>query len=601
MKIPQYIAILAVTTVGLTFNACKESLDIPAQGALSGETLTTLSGLDALLTGAYAALDGQYNNGSALNLASGNAWEASPSNWVYGSIAGGEAHKGSDGSDQPAIDAIAKFTADASNGYFNSKWRTVYEGVNRANTVLRVLSQSTGIPAANQTSIAAQARFLRAHYYFELKRMWNKVPWIDETMETSETSSQANTEDIWPKIEADFKYAADNLPTTQSDIGRVNKWAATTYLAKTYLYEHKYAEAKALFDQVISSGVTSNGLKYALVTRFHDNFDAATENNSESVFQIQMVANDGTGTIANANQGDMLNFPYGNSPFRCCGFFQPSQDLANSYRTDATGLPYLNEYDNHPVKSDQGISSDQPFTPDTDPLDPRIDWTIGRRGIPYLDWGNHPGAAWIRSPGQTYAGPYSPKKNIYMQATQNQYSDQHSWAPGTAINYNVIRYADVLLMAAEVEAQLGNLEQAQTYVNQVRARAANPVNFVYRYANDAAPLSGYSTTPAANYKIAVYPAGKFASLGKTGALNAIYFERKLELATEGHRFFDLVRWGIAEPTLNNYFAYEGTITTDIRGGRFVAGKNDYYPIPQRQIDLSTSSGKSSLTQNPGYN
>ncbi|CAN5288258.1 RagB/SusD family nutrient uptake outer membrane protein [soil metagenome] len=601
MKIPQYIAILAVTTVGLTFNACKESLDIPAQGALSGETLTTLSGLDALLTGAYAALDGQYNNGSALNLASGNAWEASPSNWVYGSIAGGEAHKGSDGSDQPAIDAIAKFTADASNGYFNSKWRTVYEGVNRANTVLRVLSQSTGIPAANQTSITAQARFLRGHYYFELKRMWNKVPWIDETMETSVTNAQPNTEDIWPKIEADFKYAADNLPTTQSDIGRVNKWAATTYLAKTYLYEHKYAEAKALFDQVISSGVTSNGLKYALVTRFHDNFDAATENNSESVFQIQMVANDGTGTIANANQGDMLNFPYGNSPFRCCGFFQPSQDLANSYRTDATGLPYLNDYDNHPVKSDQGISSDQPFTPDTDPLDPRIDWTIGRRGIPYLDWGNHPGAAWIRSPGQTYAGPYSPKKNIYMQATQNQYSDQHSWAPGTAINYNVIRYADVLLMAAEVEAQLGNLEQAQTYVNQVRARAANPVNFVYRYANDAAPLSGYSTTPAANYKIAVYPAGKFASLGKTGALNAIYFERKLELATEGHRFFDLVRWGIAEPTLNNYFAYEGTVTTDIRGGRFVAGKNDYYPIPQRQIDLSTSSGKSSLTQNPGYN
>jgi len=601
MKVAHYITIMAVTAAGLTGNSCQNSLEIPAQGALSGETLVTQSGVSALLTGAYAALDGQYNNGSALNLASGNAWEASPSNWVYGSIAGGEAHKGSDGSDQPAVDAIAKFTSDASNGYFNSKWRTVYEGVNRANTVLRVLGQATSISDADKTSFAAQARFLRGHYYFELKRMFNRVPWIDETIETSTASAQANTEDIWPKIEADFKYAADNLPATQSEVGRVNKWAATAYLAKTYLYEHKYAEAKPLFDQVISQGVTSNGLKYALVTKYHDNFDAATENNAESVFQIQMVANDGTGTIASANQGDMLNFPYGNSPFRCCGFFQPSQDLANSYRTDATGLPYLTDYNSHPVKNDQGVASTQPFTPDAGTLDPRIDWTIGRRGIPYLDWGNHPGADWIRSPGQTYAGPYSPKKNIYMQATQDQYADNHSWAPGTAINLNLIRYADVLLMAAETEANLGNFEQAQTYVNQVRARAANPVNFVYRYTNEATPLSGYSTTPAANYKIAVYPAGTLAGLGKTGALNAIYFERKLELATEGHRFFDLVRWGVAETELNKYFSYESTITTDIRGGRFVTGKNDYYPIPQRQIDLSTSGGKSTLTQNPGYN
>ena len=601
MKLPQYIAILAVTTLGLTFEACKESLEIPAQGALSDQTLATQSGVDALLTGAYAALDGQYNNGSALNLASGNAWEASPDNWTYGSIAGGEAHKGSDGSDQPAVDAIAKFTADASNGYFNSKWRTVYEGINRANSTLRVLAQATGVSDANKTSYAAQARFLRGHYYFELKKMFNRVPWIDENIETSAASAQPNTEDIWPRIEADFQYAYDNLPTTQSDIGRVNKWAAAAYLAKTYMYEKKYSQAKTLFDLITTQGVTSNGLKYALVTKFHDNFDAATENNSESVFAIQMVANDGTGTIASANQGDMLNFPYGNSPFRCCGFFQPSQDLANSYRTDATGLPYLDDYNSHPVKNDQGVASTQPFTPDAGTLDPRIDWTIGRRGLPYLDWGNHPGADWIRSPGQTYAGPYSPKKNIYMQATQNQYSDQHSWAPGTAINVNIIRYADVVLMAAEAEAQLGNLPQAQTYVNLVRARAANPVNFVYTYVNNTAPLSGNTTTPAANYKIVVYPAGQFASLGKDGALKAIYFERKLELAMEGHRFFDLVRWGTAETTLNNFFTYESTVTTDIRGGRFVSGKNDYYPIPQRQIDLSRSGGTSSLTQNPGYN
>ncbi|PRY27735.1 putative outer membrane starch-binding protein [Spirosoma oryzae] len=602
MKLPHYIlAMLAFTTTGLTLDACTNSLDIPAQGALSDQVLATQSGVDALLTGAYAALDGQYNNGSALNLAGGNAWEASPSNWTYGSIAGGDAHKGSDGSDQPAIDAIAKFTADPSNGYFNSKWRTVYEGVNRANSTLRLLAAATTISDANRTSFAAQARFLRGHYYFELKKMFNRVPWIDETIETAAASAQPNTEDIWARIEADFQYAYDNLPATQSDLGRVNKWAAASYLARTYMYEKKYSQAKTLYDLITTQGVTTSGLKYALTSRFHDNFDAAAENNSEAVFAIQMVANDGTNTIASANQGDMLNFPYGNSPFRCCGFFQPSQDLANSYRTDATGLPYVDTYNSYPVKNDQGVASNQAFTPDAGNLDPRIDWTIGRRGLPYLDWGLHPGADWIRSPGQTYAGPYSPKKNIYMQATQAQYSDQHSWAPGTAINYNVIRYADVLLMAAEAEAQLGNLEQAQTYVNLVRARAANPVNFVYQYTNNSNPLAGNSSTPAANYTVAAYPTGRFASLGKDGALRAVYFERKLELAMEGHRFFDLVRWGTAEATLNNYFTYESTITTDIRGGRFVTGRSEYFPIPQRQIDLSRSGGTSSLTQNPGYN
>ncbi|MCF0059107.1 RagB/SusD family nutrient uptake outer membrane protein [Dyadobacter sp. CY356] len=601
MKIKHYILACSILISGVMLDGCQGDLDIAAQGALSEEQLYNRAGVDALLVGAYAALDAQYyGNGSALNLAGTNAWEASPDNWTFGSIAGGDAHKGSDGSDQPAIDAIAKFSADPSNSYFNSKWRSVYEGINRANSVIRVLALVPEISEADRLNINAQARFLRGHYYFELKKMWNNVPWIDETIATADAASQTNTVDIWPKIEADFQYAYQNLPATQSEVGKVNKWAAGTYLAKSYLYEKKYQEAKTLFDAVIAQGVTSNGLKYALTKRFEDNFDAATDNSSESVFAIQMVANDGTNNIANANQGDMLNFPYGDSPFRCCGFFQPSQDLVNSYRTDASGLPYVDDYNTHAVKSDQGLASTAPFTPDAGTLDPRLDWTVGRRSLPYHDWGYHPGASWIRSPGGAYAGPYSPKKNIYWQATQDIYSDQSSWAPGTAINYNVIRFADVILMAAEAEAQLNNLTQAETYVNLVRARAADPVNYVYKYANDSDPVAGFSTTPAANYKIALYPSGSFASLGQSGALKAIYFERKLELAMEGHRFFDLVRWGTAQTTLNAYFTYEGTVATDIRGGSFSAAKNNYYPIPQRQIDLSTQSGSSSLTQNAGY-
>lgn len=599
MKFYRYIILATVFVTGIFVTSCKEELDIPAQGALSDEVLATRSGVNTLLIGAYAALDGQlYADGTAFNLARGNAWEASPSNWVFGSIAGGDAHKGSDGSDQAAVDAIAKFSADPSNAYFNSKWRTVYEGVYRTNSVLTLMANTDEMTAAEKTQVEAEARFLRAHYYFELKRMFKNIPWVDETITTAEAGEQTNTTDVWPKIEADLTFASENLPNTQDDVARANKWAAMTYLAKVYMYQAKYTQAQPLFNQVINQGVTSNGLKYALVTKFHDNFDAATENNSESVFAIQMVANDGSGGIANANQGDMLNFPYGDSPFRCCGFYQPSQDLVNSYRTNASGLPYLDDYNSHVVVSDQGTVSSAPFVMDNGNLDPRLDWTVGRRGIPYLDWGNHPGANWIRSPGQTYAGPYSPKKNIYMQATQGLYADNNSWAPGTAINLNLIRFADVLLMAAEAEAQTGNLAQAQTYVNLVRARAANPVNFVYKYADDSDPLDGYSSTTAANYVISEYPSGYFS--GKDLALKAIYFERKLELAMEGHRFFDLVRWGIAAETLNKFFAYESTVTTDIIGGSFITGKSEYFPIPQRQIDLSTYSGTSSLTQNPGY-
>jgi len=589
-----HILTLTTLTVSTLLYSCKDDfLQQPALGALSDQVLTNAKGVQALLVGAYGALDGM--DGDAAAFGGGSAWEVSPDNWIYGSLAGGEAHKGSDGSDQASIDPIVKFIADPSNGFFNSKWKAVFEGITRTNTVLRVLKNVTDLSEADRTNIEAQARFLRAHYYFDLKKMFNKVPWMDETMTDY---NQPNTADIWPNIEADFKFAYDNLPETQSDVARANKWAAGAYLAKTYLYQHKYTEAKAVFDPVISQGKTTNGLAYGLLPKFFDNFNPATENGPESVFAIQNVANDGTSTISNANQGDMLNFPY-NGPFSCCGFYQPTQDLVNSFRTDANGLPYLDDYNQHAVKNDMGLTSDDPFTPDAGPLDPRLDWTVGRRGIPYLDWGNHPGQSWVRA--QSYGGPYAPKKNVYWRATQSQYSDQNSWAPGSAINTMIIRFSDVLLMAAEAEAQLGNFATAQDYVNRVRARAANKEGWVYTYADAASPLNGFSAQPAANYVVGPYPTGTFAAGGKDYALKAIYLERKLELGMEGHRFFDLVRWGIAEQALNAYFQYEGTITSDIRGGRFIAGTKDYYPIPQRQIDLSVqSNGGAVLTQNPGY-
>ncbi len=596
MKIKKYILGLSGTglAAAMLIASCGKSfLTKPALGALTPNEAATADGCEALLIGAYAVLDGQGANNNAIG--GGNPWEASPSNWIYGSIAGGDSHKGSTIGDQPPIVPIANAREDGSNGFFNDKWKALYEGVSRCNAVLATLAVTTDATAAQRTEISAETKFLRAHYYFELRKFWGNVPWIDET---TTNFQQPNSADIAPKIEADLTVAMDSLPAVQLSVGRANKWAAACYLGKLYVYEGQWAKAKAIFDEVIPSsyggtgagGVTSNNLPYGLTDNFEDNFNAATKNNKESVFAIQMDANDGTNSIANANGGDMLNFPY-NSPFRCCGFYQPSIDLANSYRTDATGLPYITDYNNHAVANDMGLTSSQAFTPDAGNLDPRIDWTIGRRGIPFHDWGLHPGNNWIRDQGS--AGPYSNKKNIYWQATAGTYSDQSTWAPGSAINYLIIRFADVLLLAAEAEANLGNYAQAETYVNFVRARAAHPSGFLYQYIDNTQPMAGFSTTPAANYVISPYPAGYFTA---ATALPAIYFERKLELACEGHRFFDLARWGIAATTLNAFYQYEGHITGDLSTGSFTAGKNELYPIPQAQIDLSNGT----LKQNKGY-
>jgi len=592
MKAKKLISIALLSTLSL--GACKKSyLDKPINGALEPQFLETESGANELLVGAYAVLDGQQGGDAAVG--GGGAWEASPDNWVYGGVVGGDASKGSIAGDQQPIEPMMKYNADASNGFFDSKWRADYEGVSRTNNTIKITNKVTSISASNKTNILAQARFLRAHYYFDLKKMFNNVPYLDET---TTDINQPNNTDIWPKIEADFKYAYDNLPNTQTEVGRANKWAAGAYLGKTYLYEHKYAEAKAVFDAVITQGVTSDGKKYALNAKFNDNFRTATNNSAESVFAVQAAANTDPNGPSQANNGDMLNFPYGNSsPFSCCGFYQPSIDLVNHFRTNSTtGLPYLDDYNSHAIKTDMGLASADDYTPDAGTIDPRLDWTAGRRGIPYLDWGLHPGADWIRD--QQYGGPYSPIKNVYGQAEQDVNGDNTSWAPGSGINYNIIRYADVLLMAAEVEAQFGRLDKAESYVNMVRNRAANPEGFVHKYKDNDDPTAGFTTQAAANYKVSPYPGGAFAS--KDFALKAIYFERKIELAMEGHRFFDLVRWGIADTELNAYIAYQSTLTNDVKGGKFIKGKSEYFPIPLVEIDLSAKGGTPQLKQNPGY-
>jgi hypothetical protein len=579
--------VLILASVGVIAYSCSKSfLDKQPYGSLDENTLANKKGVEALLIGAYSVLDG-FINGGGIFL---GGWQASGTNWVYGGVVGGDAHKGSDAGDQPELNSIEAWTPTSTNGYFDVKWRLVYEGIARSNSVLSIMAKATDISADDVKRISGEARFLRGHYHFEAKKMWNKVPFISDT---TKDYNAPNTDDIWPKIEEDLKYAYDNLPEIMNAKGRVNKWAAGAMYAKALLFQQKYAEAKVVLDNVYTNGKNAQGQKYALLAKYADNFNADTKNSTESVFAVQYSVNDGS-AADNGGWGEVLNFPYTGGPGTCCGFYQPSQDLVNAFQVDGTtGLPSLDNYNATEVKNDQNLSSGSPFTPTTAPLDARLDWTVGRRGVPYLDWGKHPGASWIRD--QAYAGPYSPIKNTYYKSQEKVKTDVNFWTSGiTANNYTIIRFADVILMLAETEVEAGSLEKARQLVNEVRARAANPAGFV---------MDG--AVPAANYKVGLYTT---PWTDKATAQKAVRHERRIELGMEGHRFFDLVRWGTASQTLNAYLDYvSGKSNPAINNKRnylinadFTANKNEYFPLPQGPIDRSSVGGVPRLKQNPGY-
>ncbi|HEY8897360.1 MAG TPA: RagB/SusD family nutrient uptake outer membrane protein [Niastella sp.] len=601
------IAAMSLMSLLMTMSCSKGFLDKDPAGSFTPGQLANKAGAAGLLIGAYHMIGG-------MGGAAGNNWASGPSNWVFGSVAGGDSYKGSTPSDQGDIVQIETWAYNTNNPYFNQKWQSMYDGAQRANEVLRMLTKVTDITDAERKVMEAEARFLRGHFHFETKKMWNNVPYVDETIYTAANNTNVpnidgsgNFINIWPKIEADFQYAIDNLPETQAQAGRVNKSAAIVYLGKVLLYQHKYAQAKALFDKVIPSayggtgnGQTTNGKAYRLVN-FQDNFNAATDNSAESIFAYQASVNDGSGT--NGNHGDALNFPNSAGPGGCCGFNNPTITLANSFKTDANGLPLFDTYNNNPSVSD-------PTSPYTGTLDPRIDLTMGRPGIPYFDWGPTPNNTWIRD--QATNGYFSPKKNAYAKVQQNLLSSTESsfWGPTqiTANNVNIIRFADVLLWAAECEVEVGSAAKALEYVNHVRARAADETGWVYKNSEYDAGSGKYinRTTKADNYKIGLYPAGAFAN--KDLALKAIRFERKLELAMEGQRFFDLARWDngtgtVMAPELNAFAAAEKTRPTIFainQSSTFTAKKNEYFPLPQTQVDIQNATGTVNLKQNVGY-
>jgi len=348
MKKNHILLIITIAVLGI-IGACKEDfLNITPNGALDASVLGNEAGVDALLIGAYSVLDG---------IGVGWSWNSAASNWVYGDIRGMIANKGTDSGDQPDINPLQSFSETATNPYLQGKWREVYEAISRCNSVISLANEAVEagtLPQDKADNFIMQARALRGWYHFEAWRMWGMVPYIDEEADPATTG---NTEDIRQKILDDITEGT-KLPLNMVQIGRWNKTVSQVVLAKAMMQmNHDYAGALTLLQEVKTSGQNPKGEALSLYPTYGDIFAIENRNCSEAVYTVQYSVNDGGGGW-NAGYGEILNFPYkaGASPGGCCGFYQPTQEFVNSFRT-VGGLPLLDySYNNDPIVNDQGIS-----------------------------------------------------------------------------------------------------------------------------------------------------------------------------------------------------------------------------------------------------
>lgn len=568
MRYNKYILALAFTSTLMLGSCGDDFLGKDPQGALTPEALENAQGVDLLTTSAYAAL--------STPVEGKDPYQASPFNWVWGSLYGGDANKGSDPGDQSTLNEVELYNTMSTNDYLAQKWYWVYMMAKRVNLALQTMDKAEDLTEEQRVSYTAQLRFLRALGYFEGMRVFGPyIPWVDETY-TEANPMVHNDVDIYDKVMADIDAAIASLPETQDQIGRMNVWAAKALKAKIMMYRKDMAGAKPLLKEVLENGVTSDGQPYGLEDYIYDNFNALKENGKESIFSIQYSAADEN----NAQACLTLCYPHGSgAPGGCCGFFQPSFELVNSFQVDENGLPYLNgEY-----RTKKSVSERNPdpegalgINDNSIPVDPRLDFAVGRYGVPYKDWG-YPGNGWVRNP--VNGGIFIPKKFVLSKAENDagMYRMYGGWAPGSAMNIQYLNVRDMTLMYAECLANDGQLAEAMEQVNKIRRRAALEVNIT----------KNAEGTPAANYKISEYPKTHAAFSNKDVCIKAVRMERKLELAMEGERWFDLVRWSnngdYMAQELKAYVDYEKQYIMKFAGASYLSPAKTMLPIPDNEV------------------
>ena len=560
-----FVAGIVCCCITATLASCNDFLEeqVP-QGTLSDEQVNTSEYVDKQVTAAYAI----FITAEDIN--------ASFSLWNY-DVRSDDAYKG--GSTTNDGDVFHQLEVSqgilSTNWNLNDIWVRLYNALSRVNAGIRALENVDDSYSLKQERLA-ELRFLRAYAHFQLKRLFKKIPFVVRTDLTYDdyaliSNTEFTNDEGWAKIAEDLEWAYNILPVKQADKGRPTKAACAAFLAKVYLYK-AYRQDNENTNEVTSINEAdlqkvveyTNPAIYAaggyeLETDIHNNFrpEEQFENGPESVWAIQYSRNDGT-KYGNLNLGNGLICPnIVNVTDGGTDFYKPSQNLVNAFRTGADGLPLLDTFND----ADYDMANDN--------VDPRLFLTVGMPGLPYMFNSSlmmDRSSSWSRS-GGLYGYYVTLKQNMDPALIGTYLIKSSFWA--TSMNRIVFRYADVLLMRAEAEAQLGNTAEAIALVNQIRARAAASTQMISNYPS--------------RYGVKLYCKTYNGTYSKEETMKMVKMERRLELAMESERFLGLVRWGDAAKVLNAYYAVEKGKCNIYEEARFTANKNEYLPIPYQQF------------------
>ena len=562
-KIFQYI-LVAVSLFSVT--SCDSFIEVEPEGVIDEQL--AMENPDKMVTAAYSML--------------GDCWYTYPFNlWPYGDVASDDCLKRGSGTTDTGYHPMEIWsTLTSTPGEFDELWYRLYCAISRCNRALVSVAEygedKLGAETAKQRD--AEVRFLRAHFYFKLLTMFRQIPWIDEEVYKNNAQEQTRNdeftyEQLFQKIIDDFKVAYDVLPAEQQDGGRVNKIAAASYLAKCYLtlawgdgYEATNGVShinQDYMNKVVEYTDVVKSSKYGYLEDFGDIFLPEYKNSKESIFAVQCSDyKDDNTTFGRANWSNMLNGCWG---IWSCGwdFHKPSQNLVSAFKTK-DGLP---DFDNFDKTIDYPING----VPTAQKWDPRLFHTVGMPTFPYKYEESYTLTKDNSRTPNTY-GYYTSLKEVPQRSKGETYN-----SPWQAFDMNdyVFRYSDVMLMRAEALIETGQLAEARTIINDIRQRAKNSVAKHIQYAADQC-------------EIALYPDTYFKD--KETARKCLQWERRLELAMENGRYFDLRRWGIASKTLNAYFetekndVYDGqTYAQYLKDAHYTPGKNEFYPVPYNQL------------------
>lgn len=540
------LAATAISSMALASVSCDDLLDTKPQGSFTDEQVGDEEAID-LMTSAYATLLCHY-------FGNNESFAGPINNWVF-DVRSDDALKGGDGVTMEGyMHQLEVGNVQSDNDIANFKWRNNYYSISRCNTAIRAILNSSSISDQNRASFVAEMKTLRAYYYFDMLRIFKKFPYFDENVvDPSGCRADEYTRDqIAEFIKADLRESYYTLPETQTQVGRFNRYVAAAILARVDLFTSSWAEAEEFAGYVIASG------QYELYPNFLDMSKPEYNNMYESVMAIQ---------FSSANSPDQFNFNnclnctwsegnlYGNGD----DFYLASQNLVNAFRTDENGLPYL----------DGSFNNDNIDGPDyPGNVDPRLDFTLGRIGMPWR--GHMYNEKWCRN--LELYGQYSGKKPYTAPESPYCTPGIVPWG-ASSLNWSLIRYADVMLMKAEaLIEQNKNLDEARTLINEIRKKAARSVDPSYTPVDCNPNL--------ASYMVSEYPASGW---NQDYARRAVRMERRIELAMEGHRWFDLVRWGNVVQTMNDYYASEVKIHSYYQGANLTEDEV-YLPIPINQVD-----------------